>query len=1156
MKKKYFFKAIAIFLIISGFSVSSARAQFDLIIEQATDSAQVVQWIEDIFLDGVNPSQYKNIEFTGDFRAVGHFTSGYIFGFSRSEGIVMSSGLAGDLDKSNDCGPANANNATNGGSDPDLAQLTSLSINDACVIEFDFKPAGDSAKFNFSFGSEEYHDYVGSTFNDVFGFFLSGPGINGPHTNNAINIAMVPGTSLPVTISNVNCGNHAAGCNVTLPGGPNCQYLIDNTNTSMNSYDQFALDAYTQPFVADNEVTPCKWYHIKLAIGDAGDNAFDSGVFLEKGSFDPGNVRKDVEYTHPTVDTLLYESCNNHDAIVYFEIGSTRAAPYIIPFQVMGSATRNVDYEIIGTHPGDSIYIPAGELLDSLRIRTFTDTDVEGIEDVQIIFNSVMCGFGSPDTAFVYIADLPPMPDTAVEFTTICENPVTIGFGNFIGGAPPYSFDWYTINKTTPTVNYTPSGNNYFEIPCLIYDTCGQQVSDTAIVIVPALVADAGPDKSMCNQDSVQLEGSSPGAQHFFWDSNPSDPSLIGKQDSVQPWVYPTVETDYILEASDNCTNVDTDTVHVTLSEAVADAGDDQNICINESTTLTANGGDGFSWLWSASPPDPTLSGQETNQTINVAPTVTTVYTVEVTNDCDFSATDDATVVVTPLPNADAGPDDEICFGESKQLNATGGTHYQWSSVPYDASLYVGGQDTLPNPVVTPPTQEPYKYFVEVWDQCLNNDSMTLLVDPIPDISIQPDQTVLCYGDTVTLQAMGNADFTWSSDPVDPTLAGQENNQTIMVAPLVNTTYTLVGVVSGFDCPATLTQDIQVKPQLVSDFDLQDNLTCQGETFSVVYTGNAAPGATYNWDFDGGQVESGTGQGPIDLKWDTDGVKTISLYVNDDGCLSQPLSKDVEVVKTPLPGFSADAFAGCVPLAVNFTNSSENLTSNVTYQWEFGTGDGSTVTDPAYTYTQPGIYDVTLTVTNEGRCINSFKEPAYIEAYEIPVADFTLFPEQAVLEEATINFTNGSTSNDPMTYNWDFGDNNTSDQKDPVHTYTESGEYTVVLVTTTSNGCENTTEKTVTIHPDLAVYAPNAFTPNGDGLNDFFEVKGLGIKKYKLQIYSRWGELIYESENLEDQWDGTFNGKKVPADTYIYNIYYTSMVDKSSTLKGTVTVMY
>jgi len=68
-------------------------------------------------------------------------------------------------------------------------------------------------------------------------------------------------------------------------------------------------------------------------------------------------------------------------------------------------------------------------------------------------------------------------------------------------------------------------------------------------------------------------------------------------------------------------------------------------------------------------------------------------------------------------------------------------------------------------------------------------------------------------------------------------------------------------------------------------------------------------------------------------------------------------------------------------------------------------------------------------------------------------------------------------------------------------------------------------------------------------------VKGLGIKKYKLQIYSRWGELIYESENLEDQWDGTFNGKKVPADTYIYNIYYTSMIDKSSTLKGTVTVM-
>ncbi len=1154
MRRNYSLKALVLIFIILGMSHFQGRAQFDLQITQCEDSLQVVNLIKEVFLDGVSPSQYKNVTFKGNPVAVGYFTSGYIFGFGRPQGIVMSSGRAGDQDQSNTCS-GYLNGATGGGSDSDLQQAGGSSINDACVIEFDFKPSGDSVKFNFSFGSEEYHEWVSPLFADVFGFFLSGPGIDGPYSNDAVNIAEIPGTNQAVSIGTLNCGDQDAACQPPPGSGPNCYLLIDNGDQSASSFDQFALDAYTQPMEADNEVQPCKWYHIKLAIGDASDNAYDTGVFLEKGSFDPGNVFDETEFTHPTIDTLLYESCNNHEAVIYFEIGSVRNSDYKIPFRVEGSATRNVDYQILGTYPGDTIRIAAGERSDSLRIRTFYDTEVEGVEDVQIIFNSVMCGFGTPDTSFVKISDLPAMVDTSLIFETTCEDAITLGFGNLMGGVGPYEYDWYTIGKKTATVQYTPTGDDYFILPVVISDTCGQSISDTAIVVVPDLVADAGPDKSMCNQDSVQLEGSSPGAQNFWWTSNPNDPSLAGKQDSVQPWVYPTVETYYYLEASDNCTNVDTDTAFVTLSEAVADAGPDQNICINESVTLSANGGTGFSWLWSASPPDPSLAGQETNQNITVAPTSTTVYSVVVTNECDFSASDQVEVVVTPLPNANAGPDDEICFGESYQLNASGATHYQWSSNPYDPSLFAGGQDTLPNPVVTPPTQEPYTYSVEVWDQCLNTDEMILSLNPVPNISISADQTILCYGGTATIQAVGDADYTWTSDPVDPTLAGQENNQTIVVSPLVPTTYTLEGVVSGFDCPATMTQFIDVKPQLVADFDVQDDLTCEGETFSIIYAGNAAPDATYAWDFGGGVIENGSGPGPIDVRWDSAGDKVITLSVTEDGCDSDPFTRTITVISTPVVAFSAPVTDGCVPLEVDFTNNTENMTSNVTYLWDFGNGSDSNDESPSNTYTEPGTYDVTLTVTNESRCFNTYKETGYVQAYEIPEADFTLTPEETILEEATISFTNGSTSNDPMTYYWDFGDNNTSDDEDPVHTYTAAGTYTVTLVTTSANGCENTTEKEVLIHPDFAVYAPNAFTPNDDGLNDVFEVKGLGIKHFQLQIYSRWGELIYESDNLEEQWDGTFNGNKVPAGTYVYKINYTSMIDKDYDLEGTVTVM-
>ena len=1167
MRKYYFLKLLFVLFIAFGLSVSTIKAQqnpnkgpFDIKIEQCESDQEVIDLVKDVFLDGVSPSQYRDVEFTGDFRSVGYFYSGYIMGFGTPEGIVMSNGFAGNLAQSNDCSPANANNGTNGGSDSDLALLTSLSINDACIIEFDFKPSGDSAKFNFVFGSEEYHDYVNTSFNDVFGFFLSGYGISGPHTNNGINIAIVPGTSQPVTINNVNCGRETSGCNPPPGSGPNCDQLKDNKDQTKPAFGQFALDAYTYSFVADNEVTPCKWYHIKLAIGDAGDGAYDSGVFLERGSFDPGAVIKDTEFTHPTIDTLLYESCNNHEAVVYFTIGSTRASDYKIPFVVEGTATRGTDYDILqGFHqgPGDTIVIPTGKLYDSLRIKTYYDTDIEGTEDVQIIFNSVMCGFGVRDTAIVKIADLPLMVDTTMTFYATCEETITIDFLQNYGGVNPYIYDWYTIHESTTTVQFTPSGDDYYEVPCLIKDTCGQQSIGTAIVIVPDLIADAGLDKSMCNQDSVTIDGSSSGAQHFLWVPNPADPSLNGKETQDTAWVYPSVATEYRLEVSDNCTNNDMDTVYVSLSEAVADAGDDENICIQESVTLTANGDPGYKWEWSAVPTDGTLVGQEGNQSITVTPLTTTVYSVIVTNDCDFSATDQVEVVVTPLPNADAGSDDDICFGESFQLNASGSVHYQWTSVPNDPSLSVNGQDTTANPIVTPPTQESYKYYVVVWDQCFNNDSMTLVVNPIPSISLTPADDILCFGEETTITAGGTVDdYTWTSDPFDPDLAAQQGNQVITVSPVGTTTYTLTGTAAGIDCPASLSQTITVKELLLSDFNVQEDITCQGETFSVMYTGNATSAGTYTWDFDGADILNGSDQGPIDISWDSKGDKVIVLTVSEDGCGSDPVTKTVKVVPTPVSGFVGDLLEDCAPLTVKFTDNSDSLTSDATYFWTFGNGEESTQSSPSYTYSEPGVYDISLTVTNSGRCFNKHEENAYITVFENPQADFVASPTEAVLENAKIDFTDGSTSGDPISYLWDFGDTKTSDEKDPSHTYTAAGVYSVLLIVTTSNGCENEILKEVTIHPDFSVYAPNAFTPNGDGLNDFFEVKGLGIKTYLLQVYSRWGDLMYESNNLEDQWDGKFNGKLVPVGTYVYVANYRSMIDKDYTKEGTVTVQY
>ena len=300
---------LIIVLSVFAFSFQTIQAQYDLSVYQCPDSASVIAMIDSVLLFNVEPEFKKNIKFTGDPRSVGYFTKGTIFGFSTPTGIVLSSGFSGDLDKSNDCNPGNANSNTSGGSDPDLAMMTSLSINDACIVEFDIMLFNDSVFLSYVFGSEEYHDYVNTSFNDVFGFFLSGPEINGPFSNNAINISVVPGTNEAVMISTVNCGKETSGCNPPPGNGPNCEYLVDNKDQTNPAFNQFALDAYTVQFITEQLIQSFEWYHIKLAIGDVGDGAYDSSVFLEKGSI----------ISIPVPDINIAEAETEEDVIEYID---------------------------------------------------------------------------------------------------------------------------------------------------------------------------------------------------------------------------------------------------------------------------------------------------------------------------------------------------------------------------------------------------------------------------------------------------------------------------------------------------------------------------------------------------------------------------------------------------------------------------------------------------------------------------------------------------------------------------------------------------------------------------------------------------------------------------------------------------------------------
>jgi len=199
-----------------------------------------------------------------------------------TSGMIMTNGSAtGAIGPNNAGGNTTPSNTPMNG-DPDLSQIAALSINNICIIEFDFIPLGPEVKFEYVFGSEEYPEYVGSAFNDVFGFFLSGPGITGPFSNGAKNIALIPNSTTPISINNVNAGSNSA-------------YYVSNAGGATIQYDGF-----TTVLTAKSEVQCGQTYHIKLALADVGDSAFDSGVFFKEGSFSVPEVNLGGDMVGPS----------------------------------------------------------------------------------------------------------------------------------------------------------------------------------------------------------------------------------------------------------------------------------------------------------------------------------------------------------------------------------------------------------------------------------------------------------------------------------------------------------------------------------------------------------------------------------------------------------------------------------------------------------------------------------------------------------------------------------------------------------------------------------------------------------------------------------------------------------------------------------------
>lgn len=594
------------------------------------------QLVQNVLLGG--GVTVSNIQYQGAAASIGYF-NGANCNIGLNEGIIMTTGTIFNTGVGTErYGPHGPNDRTNAGVDnnqPGYGLLTSIVGNttfNATVLSFDFIPYADIVEFRYVFASEEYPEYVGSQFNDVFGFFISGPGVG-----NNVNIARIPGSNQPVTINNVNAGSNSAffvnnGTGTTAP------------QNSSNFYVQY--DGFTTVLTARANVICGETYRIILAIADVGDGIFDSGIFLEANSFS-SPVDVDISYQLSSLaydnDYTMAEGCTSATVTVTRpqDLANTTLT---IPITVSGTATMGVDYS--ATIP-NSITLAPGQTQTSFTIEAFADALVEGVETIIIDFGVPdPCGDNDFIRVLLAVDDVAPVQVTVPDAVVVCPGQEVSLMASPTGGGDGYNFLWNT-GETTQSITVSPLTTTTYTVT--VSDNClGQSATATGQVVVPVydqLLVNAQSDivtECPFTPHTFVAEAiGGAGDYAFIWKNQ--NGLVMGSGPTLS--VSPGTSQGYTVTVIDLCGNEAIDTVSYTITSPplFPFVRIDTLICYGDSVMLEASGTGGFGekfFFWPHS--------GETTPNVWVSPSQTTTYTVIVSDECGtFTVSASATVSVS-----------------------------------------------------------------------------------------------------------------------------------------------------------------------------------------------------------------------------------------------------------------------------------------------------------------------------------------------------------------------------------------------------------------------------------------------------------------------------------------------------------------------------
>lgn len=697
----------------------------------------------------------------------------------------------------------------------------------------------------------------------------------------------------------------------------------------------------------------------------------------------------------------------------------------------------------------------------------------------------------------------------------------------------------------------TASGGNDFAMDdivfapyCSFHDTINVSFGDHMLQLTA--------NHTICENTSTTLTAAASSATAntfvYHWD-NITD-------NTASQVVSPLTTTTYSVYATgdDGC---DTETQWVTVTIAPQpdpDAGADQVVCIGDVINLSGTiASTQNSRFWSHD-----ISGITPAPTMSYNPNITSLNTSVTTNqpgsylfilteqNTACGAFKDTVEVLVSTTSQTVSVSNLTCFGNNTgiiEISNPDGVSYSFDN------QVTWTQDAVAENL---PAGE-YTVWSENQYGCTTSTNVTVNQPGILTINTSNDTTI-CENGTAVLTAsasgLNNAVYHWGHTG--------DLNPVQQVTPLTAMVYTVYAEDTNGCLSDTQSINVAVFDPL-SGLISPPATICPGYPATIGVSGlSGGIGAPYTILWSSGEIGTGT---TMQIQANPPQTQTYTATVTD-ACESTPLvlTTEVEVAPLPVPSMSSPDPSVCEPAVFELTSTTD---SSMVQSVSWILSDGQFFPDQETITTEPmpaGAYSVQLIITSPQGCIDSITYHDYLTVYPLPVADFTWNPNPIRMFETNVSFTDHSLLGD--TYEWFFenGSVGSSDLKDPTVKFPEgvTGQYEVTLITTTEYGCQDTITKIIDVLPEVILYVPNTFTPDGDEHNQSWRIhiEGVDIFDFNLGVYNRWGEKIWESKNPAESWDGTYNGSLVQNGTYTWHIYAKDRLDGNRyTWTGTVNVL-